>query len=952
MRSFLGILLAFFIVGVAAFSERPTVPRHRTPQATSASRQMETPRGLTVSYQHETRHPEPVKVEFPATFTEPARITSGMAVVSAKPLNANPASVREVQSDGRLIYRNAFRGCDVVYRSEPLKTEEFIVVKECETNALKFEWDLQFGQSVSPLAMRLTAMNTIEFCDAKGIARLRIDAPAGTDADGKHLRPGKELRYSLTDNKLVLNADLRQTRLPVTIDPTWSSTGSLSAGRYNHTATRLSDGKVLVTGGNNGGSTRDTCELYDPDSGTWTATGSMSVGREVHCAVLLPSNKVLVSGGSTDSGVTDACEIYDPGTGTWSATGSLNHARYLHSTTRMNDDTVLAVGGVFAGVSCEIFDETSGMWTAIGDTSDVRYQHTATLLADGRVLVAGGPEGGSSGEVFDPTLGTWSSTGALNTPRVFHSAELLASGKVLIAGGRTLDNSTYLSSCELFDPGTSTWSVAGSMANERPFIATAMLPNGTVLAVGGGPIASEVYHPDTGMWATSADMIESRSLPTVTRLENDTVLIAGGDSNTTSCELYELAPAAFADSETIDEDTSVAIVLRAESIDTPEFSIVTPPEHGTLSGTVPDIVYHPAANYFGSDSFEYSVSDSFGTSAPATISITINPVNDPPTVTAGASVSVAAPGEVITFTAEGMDVDGDALTYTWDFGDGNTSNDQNTLHSFSETGTYTVSVTVFDPSGEMASATLIVIIDFPPTARFTTDEVVAFVGIPQTFDATYSTDPENQIVAYDWNFGDGSHVGHGQAISKIYTSTGSYTVTLTVTDAVGLTSTAQRVIQVLNANQIGLFNGYVRYKVGWNRNATNADTLQMTAKVNVGDATVESGTNVKLEIVGQTYTGTLNGKLKDTSNSDVKWAVKASVRNEPFGTVVVSLKIKHADLGLGFNSAGAVQGGVNDFVEVDIPVRITIGSRVFEISVPSEFKFNGNGKKGRGTGES
>src|SRR5437867_2461569 len=68
----------------------------------------------------------------------------------------------------------------------------------------------------------------------------------------------------------------------------FSSTGDMLAGRSDHIAVRLLDGRVLVAGGRTDGRTGlATAELYDPNTGTWTATGSMTAGRFAHTAVLL-----------------------------------------------------------------------------------------------------------------------------------------------------------------------------------------------------------------------------------------------------------------------------------------------------------------------------------------------------------------------------------------------------------------------------------------------------------------------------------------------------------------------------------------------------------------------------------------------------------------------------------------------------------------------------------------
>src|SRR5947209_8060448 len=85
----------------------------------------------------------------------------------------------------------------------------------------------------------------------------------------------------------------------------------LSAGaRVEHTATLLSSGKVLVSGGFNG-SYLSGAELYDPATGSWSSTGSLTTARREHTATLLPSGKVLVSGGLGSSGSLSSAELYD-----------------------------------------------------------------------------------------------------------------------------------------------------------------------------------------------------------------------------------------------------------------------------------------------------------------------------------------------------------------------------------------------------------------------------------------------------------------------------------------------------------------------------------------------------------------------------------------------------------------------------------------------------------------
>jgi hypothetical protein len=102
------------------------------------------------------------------------------------------------------------------------------------------------------------------------------------------------------------------------------------------------------------------------------------------------------------------------------------------------------------------------------------------------------------------------------------------------------------------------------------------------------------------------------------------------------------APTASAQSVATNEDTARAITLSGSDVDGDSltYSIVSGPANGALSGTAPNLTYTPAANYNGADSLTFRVSDGSLSSAPATVTLTITSVNDLPTITAGAAISV------------------------------------------------------------------------------------------------------------------------------------------------------------------------------------------------------------------------------------------------------------------------------------------------------------------------
>jgi len=87
----------------------------------------------------------------------------------------------------------------------------------------------------------------------------------------------------------------------------------MMSARYEHTATLLPNGEVLVTGGiDNGGHVLATAELYNPQTDTWSSAGSMAFARNSHTATLLPNGQVLVTGGGFSTSPLSSAELYSP----------------------------------------------------------------------------------------------------------------------------------------------------------------------------------------------------------------------------------------------------------------------------------------------------------------------------------------------------------------------------------------------------------------------------------------------------------------------------------------------------------------------------------------------------------------------------------------------------------------------------------------------------------------
>jgi hypothetical protein len=127
----------------------------------------------------------------------------------------------------------------------------------------------------------------------------------------------------------------------------------------------------------------------------------MSVERSAHTATLLTSGKVLLTGGASSVGVSATAELFDPAIGTFAPAGHMLSPRELHTATRLLDGKVVVTGGIVGKTalsSAEFFNPATGKFTPAGNMETQRYEQEATLLLNGDVLITGGIN-------FDSTVG-------------------------------------------------------------------------------------------------------------------------------------------------------------------------------------------------------------------------------------------------------------------------------------------------------------------------------------------------------------------------------------------------------------------------------------------------------------------------------------------------------------------------------------------------------------------
>jgi len=201
-------------------------------------------------------------------------------------------------------------------------------------------------------------------------------SPAGTLAVGR----AEHTSTLLPDRRVLIVGGKRKSQYPAGTaeiwDPETTSFGPadlFTADRLFHTATLLRDGRVLIVGGGEGGGSGNgiaepPAEVWDPATGSSVPAGSLAEGRMAHTATLLSDGRVLIVGGDTDqTGERPAttAEVWDPATATFGPAGSLLvGTRPGHSATLLSDGRVLVVGG---DAGCEKNDCTAHASAEIWD---------------------------------------------------------------------------------------------------------------------------------------------------------------------------------------------------------------------------------------------------------------------------------------------------------------------------------------------------------------------------------------------------------------------------------------------------------------------------------------------------------------------------------------------------------------------------------------------------------
>ncbi len=211
--------------------------------------------------------------------------------------------------------------------------------------------------------------------------------------------------------------------------------------------------------------------------------------------------------------------------------------------------------------------------------------------------------------------------------------------------------------------------------------------------------------------------------------------------------------------------------------------------------------------------------------------------------------AVVAVDQLVSFSNTST---GDQLIFTWDFGDGGSSNETNPTHAYASSGTYTITLTASSPVGADSFSSIVNVLQ-GPIASFTSSSPDA-LGEVTIFTNTSSGDN----LSFAWDFGDGSPGSSAENPTHTYAQPGSYTVTLTATNILGSDVTTGTVM-ILLPPQAG-FSSNQPVQLGQTMiftNTSTGDDLSFSWNFGDGSTAVTTTNPVHLYASAGTYTVTL-----------------------------------------------------------------------------------------------
>ncbi len=313
-----------------------------------------------------------------------------------------------------------------------------------------------------------------------------------------------------------------------------------------------------------------------------------------------------------------------------------------------------------------------------------------------------------------------------------------------------------------------------------------------------------------GETSTSANPVHTYAADGIYTVTLTATNACGTDTFTQDVEITSLPQAGFSASATTGCAPFTVQFNDQSSSNTTEWNWSFP--GGTPSSSTaqnPTVTYNAVGTY----TVTLTVSNSLGeNTVTQTNYITVNT-----TPTAGFTSST----NLLTATFENTSAG--ATSYEWDFGDGETSTEEDPSHTYAEDGNYTVTLTATNACGSVTSTQTVVVVSLP-TAGFSASATAGCAP----FTVQFTNESSENATSFAWQFPGGMPAtSTAENPSVTYSTAGTYTVTLTVSNAAGQDVVTQTDLIVVDDVPVAGFSGSVNeLTVTFTNNTTNATSYE------------------------------------------------------------------------------------------------------------------------------
>lgn len=231
----------------------------------------------------------------------------------------------------------------------------------------------------------------------------------------------------------------------------------------------------------------------------------------------------------------------------------------------------------------------------------------------------------------------------------------------------------------------------------------------------------------------------------------------------------------------------------------------------------------------------------------------------------------------VQFSSTGSsDPDGTIVSYAWNFGNGATSTDPNPTYSYTKSGNFTATLTVTDNSGFSSSDTVAIsVTNTAPIAVASANVTSGPASLAVAFSSAGSSDADGNIASYLWNFGNGA-TSTAANPTYTYTTAGTYSATVRVTDNLGASTTSAPVVITVTAP---VTYSYISAMTVTKTTTKTGTYATVTVTVRGSDGAVKRNA-----VVTGTWSGLTTGTVSGTTNRSGQFAFKSATTRATSGT--------------------------------------------------------------------